>query len=712
MKKLSFIFIFILLIKPLWADEGMWLPLLLKQLNEADMKARGMKISAEDIYSINKSSLKDAIVSFGGFCTGEMISEQGLLLTNHHCGYGQVQTHSTVEKDYLTNGFWAMNKSEELPNAGLFVRFIVRMEDVTAQVLKDIPAQLPENERQATINSRIAEITKKAIEGTHYEAIIRPFFYGNEYYMFVTETFTDVRLVGAPPSSIGKFGGDTDNWMWTRHTGDFALFRVYAGIDGKPAPYSANNVPYKPKHFLPISLKGVKMDDFTMVFGFPGRTTEYLPSQAVDLLINETNPHRIKIRDLKLRILDREMKASDAVRIQYAAKYASTANSWKKWIGESKGLKKFKGLEKKKELEAEFAKWVEADPNRKTQYGTLLVDFEAVYQKQRTVNLSRIYLDEAVQGVEFMRLANRLSGFGTSPLDKNDQRIVDFRKWTKDFFKDFSFQTDQKLFAGLMKLYFENTKPENLPASLKEKHAQMKGDWDVISDSFYSQTLMGSEESIQQILDDYSETNIKRLQNDPVFALFKEIQTYDQAKIASVMKETNDKIDGLMRIYLRALREMQTKRKFYPDANSTLRVSFGQVKNYTPKDGVQYLHYTTLDGIMEKEEPDNEDFIVPAKLKELYEKKDYGQYGVKDMMPVCFTASNHTTGGNSGSPVINAEGHLIGTNFDRNWEGTMSDVMYDPEMCRNIAVDIRYTLFIIDKFAGAGHLVKEMKIMR
>ncbi|QCR21299.1 S46 family peptidase [Pontibacter sp. SGAir0037] len=699
-------------------DEGMWLPMLLKQLNESDMQKKGMKLTAEDIYSINQSSLKDAIVSFGGFCTGEMISPEGLLLTNHHCGYGQVQAHSTVENDYLTNGFWAMNREQELANPGLTATFIVRMEDVTQQILQGIPANAQEAEREAMIKRNITKVSREATAGTHYQAVIKPFFYGNEYYMYITETFRDVRLVGAPPSSIGKFGGDTDNWMWPRHTGDFSLFRVYAGPDNKPADYSPDNQPYKPKHHLPISMRGVNEGDFTLVFGFPGRTNEYLTSHAVKEIYEVSNPAKIKIRETKLNILDKEMKAADAVRIQYAAKYASIANYWKKWIGENRGIRKADAIAKKQELEKQFVQWANADASHQQTYGSLMSQFEESYKSLDGITISRDYILEAAQGVELVKYATGFSQLQDMLDAKAAQAEVNaqvqrLERGVAGFYKNYYAPADKKVFVALMSMYYNAIDPKMHPEAFKMVQQQYKGDFEKYADHIYSKSLFTSEAGVRKALEDIKAGKGQNvLKNDAGFQLAKSIDSYYRASILPTYTQVEDKLNLLYRTYVAGLREMQQDRKFYPDANSTLRVAYGIVEPYEPLDGVKYKYFTTLEGIMEKVAMGGvEDYVIPDKLKQLYEQKDYGQYGVNGEMPVAFIASNHTTGGNSGSPVINANGQLLGANFDRNWEGTMSDIVYNPNQVRNIAVDIRYVLFIIDKFAGAGHLVNEMTLV-
>jgi hypothetical protein len=699
------------------ADEGMWLPLLLKQYNEAAMKAKGFRLTADDIYNVNKSSLKDAIVHFGGGCTGELISPDGLLLTNHHCGLGQVQSHSSVEKDYITNGFWAMSRKEELPNAGLTASFIVRMEDVTKQILEGIAPDLAEAEREKLVQQNIAKVSKAAVEGTHYQASIKPYYYGQEYYMYVTETYRDVRLVGAPPLSIGNFGGDTDNWMWPRHTGDFSMFRVYSGPDGKPADFNAANIPLKSKHFLPISLGGVDKGDFTMVFGFPGRTTEYLSSYGVAETYDRLNPARIAIRTEKLRLLKEAMRASDKTRIQYQAKYNSISNYHKKWTGENRGLKKLNAVAKKEAQEAEFRKWAAANGERQAKYGQVLDQLRDQYEKLKDISLAREYVNEAANGVELVNFSSnfvRLVEMHEAP-NRNqaeiDQRLTTLKKGSENFFKNYNAAVDRKLFQTLLPMYAKGVPAHLQPAAFADMNKRYKGSWEKYASEVYEKSMLAKPESVQSLLSAFNAKNIAKLKKDPAYLLSKSISDLNKEKITPAYQLGNDQINLLQRTYVAGLREMNPGKSFYPDANSTLRVSYGAVADYEPADGVNYVHYTTIDGIMEKNASGAEDYVVPAKLKELYQKKDFGRYAENGTLPVAFTASNHTTGGNSGSPVINANGHLIGTNFDRNWEGTMSDIMYDPERVRNITLDVRYTLFLIDKFAGAGYLLKEMTLL-
>jgi len=689
------------------AKEGMWLPLLLKSLNESDMQEMGLKLSAEDIYSINKSSLKDAVISFGGFCTGEIISDQGLILTNHHCGYGKIQSHSSVEKDYLTNGFWAMNHSEELANPGLSATFIVRMEDVTKKVLNEITSDLSEADRQKEIRKRIDSIVKMTTEDSNYGAYIRPFFYGNEYYMFVTETFNDVRLVGAPPSSIGKFGGDTDNWMWPRHTGDFSLFRIYADSNNMPAEYSENNVPYKPKHYFPISLKGIKEGDFTMVYGFPGRTQEYLTSYAIRQIKEVINPAQISVRAEALEIMDRRMKANDEVRIKYASKYASVSNYWKKWIGENRGLEKSNAIELKKEQEQAF---VDATKENK-ELQSLMAEFDKRYASIEKYALARSYFVEIpYRKIEIIGLAARFRSIVNNSIDGKEidsKSIEGLKGRIKAHFKDFDANMDKELAEVLLAKYKSESSNNFQPSVLKQGAENLSS---AIS-KMYDKSIFNNQQLLSELLENPSSKKIAKLKSDPAYQMMMSFWSFYFDDVRPTYSQINNEIDSLSKIYVKGLREY-VKGKYYPDANSTLRLAYGKVEDYNPRDAVKYDFFTNTDGIIEKFDPGSADFDLPKDLVDLIKSGDYGKYQDKDgSMHVCFIASNHSTGGNSGSPVLNAEGELIGLNFDRNWEGTMSDINYDINQCRNISVDIRYVLFVIDKFAKAGHLVDEMKLI-
>lgn len=699
------------------ADEGMWLPQLLNAMNIKDMKKNGLKLTAEQIYSVNKSSLKDAIVQFGGGCTAEIISNEGLILTNHHCGYSAIAAHSSVEKDYLTNGFWAMNKQEELTNPTLSVTFIKRIDDVTKAVLKGVTTTTNEAKTDSIIKANIKQLEKEAVAGTHYEAFIRPFFYGNEYYLFVVETFKDVRMVGAPPSSIGKFGGETDNWMWPRHNADFSIFRIYANKDNKPAEYSPDNVPYKPKHVIPVSLKGYKQGDFTMVYGFPGRTQEYLSSYAVDMIMNESDPLKVSLREKRLNIMNEDMRKSDAVRIAYASKYAGIANYYKKWMGEMNGLKNYDALTKKQLFEQKFNEAVNADPIKKEKYGNLFPELKKVYTEYRVLNKQVDYFTECLMAIETFSYARNFISLQTELKKKQkgqpntfDKTLTEYKKLA--FFKGYNKPTDVKICEAMLNEYIKGVESVNRPRVLDSFIVAHNNDAKKMTEFLFSNTNYADKEKAEAMLNDF-EKFPQLFERDPVYFLTNSIVKHYASSVFPQYQYDEREINELQKLYIQGQKEVFKDKKFYPDANSTLRVAYGKVNNYKPRDGVEYHYQTTLDGIIEKEIPGDEEFDVPKKLKELYLKKDYGMYADKTgKLPVAFTASNHTTGGNSGSPVFNAKGELIGTNFDRNWEGTMSDIMYNPNQCRNIVLDVRYTLFVIDKFAGAGYLLNEMKLVK
>lgn len=703
----------------LMADEGMWIPLLLKQFNEGDMQKIGMKISAEDIFSVNKSSLKDAIVHFGGGCTGEIVSDQGLLLTNHHCGYGNIQYHSSVDHDYLKNGFWAKNKSEELPCPGLTVTFVIRIEDVTKGVLAGITDTTSETNRSKIINENIKKIEAEAVKGTRYDAKIKAYFYGNEFYMLVSETYKDVRLVGTPPEAIGKFGGDTDNWMWPRHTGDFSVFRVYANEKNEPAEYSASNKPYKPKRFLEISMKGVKPGDFTMTYGFPGRTFEYLTSYGIKQVVQVSNPANIKVRETKLGIWEADMKASTKVRIQYASKFAGISNYHKKWIGEDKGMKVLNTLEMKEDLESKFQSWADADPERKKKYGNLLNEFKTAYEQFYPLQKEADLYIESGMGIEIV-------GFSTSFLnlymiskkegvtqEEINKEIEKIRKNSTEFYKNYNAITDQKVLAALLKNYGEKTAPLYHAAIFGYIDKKYKGDYNKFAADLFKTSILVDQNRMNEFLNSYTAKKHKKLGKDMAFALMENLINNYNSQIRPSYNTLSNNINTLHRKWVAGLREMQTDRKFWPDANSTLRVAYGKVEPYKPFDGATYHYVTYLKGIMEKEDSLIEDYEVPTKLKELYKKKDYGEYAdASGDVPVAFIATNHTTGGNSGSPLLNDQGQLLGLNFDTVWEGTCSNYHFDESRVRNISVDIRYVLFVMDKYAGAKYLVDEMKLMR
>jgi len=697
----------------MFAKEGMWIPTLLQKYNIEEMSKMGFKLSAEDVYSVNHASMKDAVVLFGGGCTGGIISNDGLLITNHHCGFGEIQRHSSVEHDYLTNGFWAMNKSEELTNPGLTVQFLVKMEDVSEKILKNVKEKMDPAAQLDTIQKNIEKTKKEYIAETGYSADIKPLFNGNQYFIYIYEVFKDIRLVGAPPVSIGKFGGDTDNWVWPRHTGDFSVFRIYAGKDNKPAAYSPDNVPYHPKKFFPINLKGLKEGDFTMVLGFPGSTQRYIPSQAVNLIMNQSDPAKVAIRTIKLNIWDERMKTDPKIRIQYAGKYVSASNSWKKWQGEIKGLKRLDAVNVKKEGEVEFRNWVAADISRIKNYATILKDFEKLYTEFLPYQSANDYYMECIQrGSDIFTLAAKFEPVETAKDDEQlKKEIKKLREYLTGYFKDYDQTTDKLVWSALMKVFVTKVDPKFLPEDLVKQIPDIRNE-DYLA-KIYDESLLTDGLKITKLLNKYNRKSIKRLQNDPVYSLFKMIRKHYRDNVDIIYKDLNSDIDIVQKKYTAAIMEMNEGKRLMADANLTLRIAYGKIEGYKPSDGVKFTSFTTLKGIMEKENPEIYDYIVPEALHKLYNAKDFGAYANESGdVPVAFCASNHTTGGNSGSPVVNANGELIGLNFDRSWEGTMSDIVYDPDQCRNIALDMRYALFIIDKFAGAGYLLKEMEIVK
>lgn len=696
----------------LYAQQGgMWIPSLLEGMNEKEMKSLGMRMSVSDIYSVNKSSLKDAVPHFNNGCTSEMISAQGLLLTNHHCGYGQIQSHSTLKNDYLADGFWAMSKSEELPNPGTVATFIIRIEDVTEKILKGTENVSSESDKSNVIEKNIAELVKTSPKEAWQENRVRAFYNGNQYLLFVVEVFKDVRLVGAPPSSIGKFGSDTDNWLYPRHTGDFALFRIYADKNNRPAEYSKDNVPYRPKHFFPISLDGISEDDFTMVFGYPGRTQEYLPSVAVEQIINVVNPARIGIRDVVLKVQDGYMRKDQAIKIKYASKYARVANYWKKWIGESQGLKKSNAVAIKQQQEAIFVKNIEKD-KKTEEYGAILPEFSKKYKAFEPYSLSNELFNELMlRNIDFLTNGYRMYQLQLI-LEKRGQQSFNDRKKNlletfKNVFKDYEKVVDRDVFEKAIVFYAENMPKQFLVENLRSFDSKK------LADELYGNSFLASYEEIEKVLSLSPQDFAQKLKDDKGMQFVTFMAENYVNNVLPTYQKLDAEIQALQRTYMKAILEFsKPEDRIFPDANSTLRVTYGKVKGYAPADAVYYSPVTYLEGVMEKYVPNDYEFDVPQKLRDLYEKKDFGAYADKNgKMPVCFIATNHTTGGNSGSPAIDAHGNLIGLNFDRVWEGTMSDIHYDPEICRNIMVDIRYVLFIIDKYAGAKHLVDEMKLV-
>ncbi|MDP2539885.1 serine protease [Tenacibaculum discolor] len=692
MKYIKILFLFIV-VQVTAQQGGMWIPSLLEGMNEQEMTSLGSKLTAKDIYDVNNSSLKDAIGHFNGGCTSEVISPEGLILTNHHCGFGQIQSHSSLENDYLKDGFWAMSKKEELPNKGLYVEFIVRIDDVTTKALNGVNNAMTEREKQSTIDKNINEITKSVKKETWQNIKVKPFYKGNQYFLFVTEKFEDVRLVGAPPSSIGKFGSDTDNWVFPRHTGDFSLFRIYADKNNRPAKYSKDNVPYKPKHFLPVSLDGIEEGDFTMVFGFPGRTNEYLPAVAIKHITQEFNPSNIAIREAALKEIDAQMKASDAVRIKYASKQARIANAWKKWIGENLGIKKSNAIAERQAFEATFKKALKEKKLENT-YGNILPEFEKLYADFADINIKRRnFIEVFLVTNELMQMtfrAYQLEQVALNKPEKFEDAKTSLINRIKGIHKNFDVNVDKGVFKNVMPLY----NPTNVDASI------------------YNKTSFTDLNKALQLLEGDAKKVVKNLNKDAAYQYAKPMIEEFYTKINPEFQQKNQPITALQKTYMKALMEALPNARYFPDANSTLRVTYGQVRGYSPRDAVYYNPVSYLEGVIEKYVPGDYEFDVPKKLRDLYNAKDFGQYTDKNgKVPVCFLGTNHTTGGNSGSPAIDAHGNLIGLNFDRVWEGTMSDMNYDPEICRNIMVDVRYVLFIVDKYAGAKHLIEEMKLV-
>ena len=716
-KLLSIIFLSVLTFSLVKADEGMWLPQLLQSMNESDMKDCGLQLTAKDLYDVNNSSLKDAIVALnGGMCTGEMISSQGLMLTNHHCAFDVIQTHSTVDNDYLTDGFWAMTRDAELPNEGFSVSFLVSIESVTDRVLEDL-GEVTESERNTKLREIFNEISSEKIDGTDYNARVKSFFGGNEFYLMTYITYNDVRLVGAPPSSIGKFGGDTDNWMWPRHTGDFSLLRVYCAPDGSPAEYSEENIPYTPKHHLPIQLDGVDNGDYTMIFGFPGSTDRFLTSFGIQEALEQTNPTIVQIRSEKLAIMKSGMDANKKTKIQYASKYAGTSNYWKYYIGQSRGLKRMKVYDKKVEIENKFTDWVNSgDEQRYEKFGNTLNLIKEAYGQNRELNISRTYLNEAIfQGAEIMYFSFIMNRkLANIPTDKEEKTMFmnEIREEAKEFYKNYNSTIDEELFSAMLEMYYYNVPQNQHPSVFKKIENQLLGfkalDFDYYAKDVFRKSIFSSEDKFMNFLEN---PHTMKLEKDPAYTTMMSIYDYYIEHHYAQRKSVRAKLDEGNRLFIAGLREMNPEENYYPNANSTMRVTYGNVGDYNPGDAMHYDFYTTIDGIIEKEDPTNDEFIVPEKLKELYEIGDYGQYADENgNLRINFISNNDITGGNSGSPVINAWGEIVGTAFDGNWEAMSGDIAFENEIQRTISVDIRYTMFIIDKFAGATHLIDEMTI--
>ncbi len=697
-----------------YADEGMWLLSLIGQVNMNEMTEMGLQLTAEQIYSINQASLKDAVGALDrGSCTAELVSPDGLLLTNHHCGYGEIQNHSSLEHDYLKDGFWAMSRDDELPNEGKTITFMIRMEEVTDRIVPELNEEMGMQERASKVRSLTETIVTEATEGNEYEATVRSMFNGNRYFLFVTETYRDVRLVGAPPESIGKFGHDTDNWMWPRHTGDFSMFRVYTGPDGKPADYSPDNIPLKSKHYLPISLKGYEKGDFTMVMGFPGRTSRYMTSWEVQESLEIDHPIRIQVRGIKLDLMMNDMMVGEKVRIQYASKHSRSSNYWKNSIGMRKGLKKLKVTEKKQQIETDFTQWVNLDEERKALYGSALNDIKTAVEGRRELQVASSYFIEAyflgMETVMFGRNLRELEMALADPEPDQEQInkiITALKERAVGFYKDYNPPTDKKVMTAMVELLIDELGDEYLPSTILEVKTKYKGDAAKYVDKYFKKSFLTDQVRYNAFMDNPS---LKVLKKDPGYQAVRASQKLYE--IGGKMVQFEESYSRGTRLFLKGLVEMYPEKDFYSDANSTMRMNYGVVGDYYPRDAVLYTHYTTLEGVMEKEDPNNFEFVVSDRLKEFYETEDYGRYGVDGTLNVCFTSNNDITGGNSGSPVINGNGELIGIAFDGNWEAMSGDVAFETELQKCINVDIRYVLFVIDKYAGAGHLVDEMTLV-
>ena len=713
MKKILISFVAVLFSCSIFAttppDEGMWLPMFIKDYNYATMQKMGLKLTSEQMYDINNSSLKDAIVQLGNFCTGEIVSKDGLMLTNHHCGYSAIATHSTEEHDYLKNGFWAMNKSEELPNEGLTVTFLVRMDDVTKIVLHDITNETPKAERTKKINDAISKLKKEYSKDNKYRVEVKPFYEGNEYYLFIYETYRDVRLVGAPPSGVGKFGGDTDNWIWPRHTGDFAIFRIYTAPDGSPADYAPENIPLQPKHYLPISLKGIEMDDFAMTWGFPGSTERFMTSYEVNNAINIINPAYVETFDVLLPVIRDAMNASDKVRINYSNHYASLSNTWKNKQGETASLIKLKVADKKAKQEVTLRNWINQDPARVAEYGDFFKKIEGVCTGADAYELKSFsYANMTLYTVQTLMLPYKLQGVKPQADDKSydEKKINSILERYKSLVEKTDPATEAKLIAASLALW-EKLPVEQRPDIYNFINKNYKGDYQQFANAIMAKSIYGSVENMTKFL---NKPTLKQYDSDPLVQYFNAVFKVIMTSQGAYTKYNND-LETPRRIYLAALREMEKDTPSYPDANSTMRMSYGKVIDYYPSDGVHYLYYTTEQGILEKEKPGDPEFDIPTSLRDLLLAKDFGRYAHNNALPVCFITNNDITGGNSGSPVLNANGEMIGIAFDGNWEALSSDIVFNQELQRCINVDIRYVMFIIDKFAGAGYLLNEMTIV-
>ncbi len=702
------------------ADEGMWLLSLIGK-NYADMQKAGFKLTPEDIYSINQNCIKDAIVGLGNegspfwhFCTGEIISDQGLMSTNHHCGYGKLQEHSTVGHDYLRDGFWAYSKDQELPNPGLTASILVRMEDVTDQVKAALSDDMSESERARAIKEVSDRIAKKAVEGTIYDAQVKSMFNGNQFFLFVHVIYKDVRLVGAPPSSMGKFGGDTDNWSWPRHTCDFSMFRIYTGPDGNPAEYSDANIPLKPKHHLPVSNRELKDGDFAMVMGFPGTTDHFLTSYGLEETMNITNKLRYEIRTVKINILREEMAASQETKIKYASKYASCSNYWKYSNEQNKALKNLNTMGVKKSVEERYNAWAETkDPK----YAEALPLIKKGYADRAPYMSAVSYLSEGLlQGPELLLQAYRVGStldLLSNPkyADKKDMIVENINANADEFYKDYNEATEKRLMAALMEYVYRNMEMQFMPQFLVDADKKYKGNFEKYVSDMFAKSIFANKEAFSQFM---QKPDLKKLAKDPVYLAGKgAIEKYQEVR-SMIPKESTDGLQRGIRNFTDGILQINKNSKLMsPDANSTIRLTYGNVKAYEPRDAVAYSYYTTLKGVIEKEDPNNSEFIVPERLKNLYAAKDFGPYAnSKGELVTCFVTNNDITGGNSGSPVMDAEGNLIGLAFDGNSEAMSGDIDFEENLQRCICLDSRYFLWVIDKYAGAKNLIDEMTIVK
>ena len=700
-------------------DEGMWLPLLLERLNYVDMQKMGLHLTADELYSINHNSLKDAIVglSSGGatggfFCTAEVVSDQGLLFTNHHCGYGAVQNHSSTEHDYLTDGFWAKSFSEELQNESMCASFLQRIENVTDSIIPFLADTLKESKRGDKIREISNRIKKRAEENGKFEASVKSFYGGNEYYLFVFKTYKDVRLVGAPPSSVGKFGGDTDNWMWPRHTGDFSILRVYTGPDGSPAKYDVKNVPMKPAYHLPISMKGIKKNDFAMIWGYPGSTSRYLTSYGIEYNLAVFYPTLVKLFGKELEVMKERMDQDNAVKIAMAANYAGIANTWKNFIGQERMLVRNKVEDKKKKIEAEFTTWCGQDPARDRKYGKVLGSLQKNYSDLKQIAIPFFYANLAGSGLDVVQMASEFNSLKNALEKKNKPATKEaqdaLRGAVKEHFKEYDRQVAQKTLSEMLRMYATDVQKSELPSIFTFIEKEYKNDYVAFAKEVYETSPFATPENANKFID---KPSLKVFKKDLGWMLSQSMEEA-MGKYAAAYGAARGNISAANRLFIAGIREMDAKLVRYPDANSTMRMSYGSVQDYYPADAVHYDYFTTLNGVMQKEDPKNDEFIVARKLKDLFDAKDYGPYGQNGEMIVCFLTTNDITGGNSGSPVINGDGQLIGLAFDGNWEAMSGDIMFEPDMQRTINVDIRYVLFIIDKFAGANNLIQELTLIK